>query len=115
MFDLILHQVIWTIVSFSMFFALMNKFVLKKISQTLSKRKENLSNLNEQIKMLNSKCCSIKDKISLTQQEFDYNIRFYLEKKLEPMIYDLKLKLEDKSQLLNIAFVKHQPILFYVL
>lgn len=98
---LIFHKVFWTLISFSLFYCLFSKFVLAKIKNQI-----NLKNkmINEILNEIDFKENKIKDIASKTQNinetEIPKDKNDYIEEKINFLLNEHKIKLEDEANFL---------------
>lgn len=89
----ILHQVVWTLIAFGnfsfIFYILILKYVYRKENETLQRiafLETNINELMQKTKSLN------KQSDYIVTEEIPNNTKFYIEKKLEPLLHSLTLE-----------------------
>ncbi len=97
----ILHKVFWTIISFFLFYVLLKNFVLKKI---IDQKESQEKFINDLFNEINLKDAKIKDFIFKTKQineiEIPQNKNHYIEKKINALISDHEIKINDEMNFL---------------
>jgi F0F1-type ATP synthase membrane subunit b/b' len=105
----IIHQIFWTLVSFGLFFAVMNH-VFKKLRGIINSRKTELENLKAQIGHYESKIQHNKEEAhNIYTIELPKKINKYVNKRIE-------LVLEENAESLNSVVQKNleNPVEFTV-
>lgn len=99
---LILHQVFWVLISFLLFFTLMNAFVFKRVQKILEKRSGYIEKLNEQIDEVKSKTIILENNANkIVNEEIPSKQKFFVEKTLEPIITDFQMNFFNEKEMLE--------------
>lgn len=98
----ILHQVIWTAVSFALFCILFRAFVINQIFKMQFKRFEYIASLQKRIDDARSEIDSL-NKISdqILHEEIPNDIKCYLESKMKDASYSLQLTTSHELTILK--------------
>lgn len=110
MLDIIFHQVFWVLLSFFLFFFLINKFVIANIKRVQEKRTNYMQKLIEQINTMENKSVVLQNVANkILNEEIPNKQRSYLEKKLEPILSELNMLELNEKQILKERLARHRP------
>lgn len=103
------HQIFWTIISFALFFLLMRFFVIRNVVEIQKMRSGYIEDLSAQISTMNQKTDKLKSvTYKILHEEIPTKQRFYVEKKLEPVLAELHIIELNEKDLLQEKLAKHK-------
>ena len=83
----VFHQVFWTILSFFCFYFLIHKYVVFNLERIFKNRSNYINKLTLQINQMNKKVEDLEDiSHKIINEEIPNKQKFYIEKKLEPIL-----------------------------
>ncbi len=101
MIEMVVHQIFWTLISFFLFFAVIRVFVINNVITIEKKRSLYIESLTSQIDSMRQKAAILRSVAhKILHEEIPSKQKFYVEKKLEPVLHELKiLELNEKDEL----------------
>jgi len=103
------HQIFWTIISFSLFFGLMRFFVIRNVIEIQKMRSGYIEDLSAQIKNMEEKTDRLKlATYKILHEEIPVKQSFYVEKKLEPVLAELRIIELHEKDLLQEKLAKYK-------
>lgn len=105
----ITHQIFWTLTSFFLFFTLMRVLVIKNVVEISKKRIEYIEGLTAQVENMREKTQTLKNVThKILYEEIPTKQKFYVEKKLEPVLHELEILELNEKGLLKERLAKHK-------
>jgi len=109
MISAIIHQVFWTLLAFFLFLGLMRLFVIRNVEAMQQKRMSYIESLNTQINGMRDKTKTLKEVTQkILHEEIPTKQRFYVEKKLEPVLHELQIVELNEKDTIKERMAKHK-------